>query len=345
MRKFVYIFLTLLLLGIFIIIFAYINQDKLIDRFVERQSQSAEFRYELLENESEMVLITVGTGSSVPSDRIQSGNAIFSDGKFIVVDAGAGVTDHMENLRLPLDRLDGVFITHWHSDHFIDLPNLVNRSWQLGRSRPLTIYGPEPVDSIVHGINEMLRSEISYRWKHHGAKYFEPALGGATHSTIHLQGDECPLVFSEGGLSVSAFGVNHQPVDPSFGYVITSGSKKLVITGDTKKSENVIRHARDADILVHDAMQKEFIQRASRLQKDLGNERNAHVVDQMQQYHASPAEAAEVAEQAGVSKLILTHLTPAPENPISRRFYKLGLDKIFGGPIILAEDGDVFYIK
>ena len=73
--------------------------------------------------------------------------------------------------------------------------------------------------------------------------------------------------------------------------------------------------------------------------------RNAKILKDILDYHTSPVQAAEIASRANVKKLILTHLGPAPENPISRTFYTSGMDEIFDGSILLAEDGDLFMIE
>ena len=79
--------------------------------------------------------------------------------------------------------------------------------------------------------------------------------------------------------------------------------------------------------------------------KEIGNERNAKILDDILDYHTTPAEAATVAQKAGVKKLILSHLVPVPENPISRRFFKRGLGDIYKGPIVLADDGNQYIIQ
>lgn len=345
MRRILYIFLTFFVLGVFIILFAFINQDKLIDRFVERQSRGIEFRHELLSDMDNITLITIGTGSPLPSKRIQPCNAIIAGGQLLIFDAGEGSVAMIEDLKLPIDRISAVFISHWHSDHYIDLPNLVNRSWQLGRNYQFTVYGPRPVDTIVSSLNSFLAPETGFRMLHHGPDIMNADSARCIAAIVNPHEDVLDVIYEKNGVKVSAGRVDHFPVDISLCYVIEYKGKKIVLSGDTNKSTSLVRFASEADILVHDAMQKDFISRAARLQDKLGHSRNAQIARHIQNYHASPLDAAEVARDANVKKLILSHLSPVPENPVSRRFYTLGLDKIFKGPIILAEDGDVFQLK
>lgn len=344
MKKFFYVFVVLALLTVFVLIFAYINQEKLIDRFIENQSRGAAFHYELLEDTASIALVTVGTAAPLPSDRVQSCNAVFVNGKFFVFDVGEGALDKMEDLRLPLDRIDAVFITHWHSDHFIDLPGLINRSWQLGRSQDIHVYGPIGLGRIASAIDSLLFDENKYRVAHHGKEIMNPQYSTLIPHSIDSVGQGMMVIYDQDDVKISVFAVNHSPVEPSFGYRVDYRGKSLVFSGDTSYEENLVGFAADADILVHEAMQKDFISKASKLQEGLGRKRNATILRDVLDYHSTPAEAAHIAEKAHVKKLILTHLAPSPGNPISRRFFRRGLDKIFKGPILLAEDGDIYTI-
>jgi len=333
-----------MILAAFIGIFAFINADKLVDRFIERQSEGSQQRLDLLEAPG-MSLITVGTAAPLPGDRTQSCNAVFVNGQFLVFDLGRGAAGAIEKLRLPQQAVSAVFISHWHSDHYLDLPHFVNRSWMLGRQSPLNVYGPNPIDSILGGLQSFLYQDQNHREAHHGAEILDKSVAGTNPILVNVNDGSELMIYNNDGVTVTAFRVNHDPIDPSLGYKIEYKGRSIVFSGDTKKSDQVIKAAEGADILVHEAMQKDFIQRASALQEKQGNIRNATILKDIINYHSSPTEAAEVASAANVKKLILSHLAPTPENPISRRFYTRGLDKIYNGPILLAEDGDLYTIE
>jgi ribonuclease Z len=345
MKKSLYILLILTLLAIFVAIFAYINQEKLIERFIENQAGNASFHNELLEDKESITLITVGTGAPLPSDRAQSCNVIIVNGKFFVFDLGEGSLEKLEDLRLPIDKVNAVFISHWHSDHFIDLPGLINRSWQLGRVNDLYVYGPKGVNRVVSAIDSLLVDENIYRMEHHGAHIMDPQYARGIPYEIDVSGNEMVVLYDQEGIKISAFSVSHEPVSPSYGFRVDYKGKSVVYSGDCSYDERLIEHAQGADILIHEAMQKDFISRASALQVKLGNTRNAQILKDVVGYHSTPQEAAQVAQKANVKKLILSHLAPAPGNPISRRFFNIGLDDIYKGPILLAEDGDIYTIK
>lgn len=337
--------MVLLVLLFFVAIFVFINQDKLADRFVRNQSESVAYRYDLLEKDDVLRLVTVGTGSPLPSKRVNSCNAVLVNGHFLVFDIGPGAARAIEDYQLPMDKISAIFISHWHTDHYLDLPELINRSWLLNRHNELNVYGPKPLDSIMQSIDVFLQPDVNFRTLHHGAETMDQTFANANSNQIELDSSGYKKVFEKDGVVVEAFSVNHSPVDLALGYRITYEDKILVISGDTRKSYQVIKYAKGADILVHNALDDGMLTRAAKIQSDLGKQRNAKILQDITDYHASPIDAAEVAAEAGVARLILSHLGPSPENPISRSFYQAGMDDIYDGQIILAEDGDVFIIE
>ena len=93
------------------------------------------------------------------------------NGHFFMFDVGDGVVMKAENMGLPLNRLDGIFITHWHSDHMMDLPSLISRSWLLGRTNELHLYGPDGTDTHKSwlSINFYIFENQYIELTHHGA--------------------------------------------------------------------------------------------------------------------------------------------------------------------------------
>ncbi len=345
MKKLGIVSLVLLLLVLFVAVFGYINQDKLVERFIIRQSSIANLRTQLLDRDGTIRLVSVGTGSPIPGRRNLSCNAVFVNGKFFLFDIGDGGASAIERLRLPLTEIEGIFITHWHADHFFDLPEIINRSWVRGREHNITVYGPEPIDSIMYGLNMFVATENQFRVDHHGDELMDFSKAKPIVKKIDLVNSDRMVVYDRDGVIITAFKVRHEPATPAFGYKIEFQDKSLVISGDTKKDDILIEMSRDADILLHEALSFDFIERAQKIQEDLGVARNARILADIMDYHTSPVEAAEIAESANVKKLILTHLGPAPENPISRTFYTSGMDDVYNGTILLAEDGDLFTIE
>lgn len=310
-------------------------------KVIRAQAQNAEV---LLADKENITIFTVGTASPLPGDRVQTGTAIFVNGHFFMFDVGDGVVRRAENMGLPLNRLDGIFITHWHSDHFMDLPSLINRSWLLGRTNDLHLYGPEGTDTLNQAIDQFLHLENQHRIAHHGMKTLDMAKARAIPHEFKNRPDGKAIIYQQDGITITAFDVDHAPIEPAVGYVIEYKGKKVVLSGDTKKSDKVIEMSKDADVLIHEVMLMSLIAKMEANLQKQGMERNAKIVHDIQDYHTAPAEVAEIATKARVKKLILNHFAPAPDLLPMRSLYKREL-KGYDGAVVFSNDGDKFIVK
>jgi len=349
MKKIIYSVLAILLLVMFfgwivITFFPHKTVPFLLNNQLDRQAKIVANADALLENTEGITVFTVGTSSPIPGERVQTGTAVFVNGHFFMFDVGDGVVQKAENIGLPLDRIDGIFITHWHSDHMIDIPSMISRSWLLGRTNDLHLYGPDGTDTLNKAINQFLQIENSHRVDHHGADVMDISKGRAIANEFKNKPNGTQIVFDQDGVTVTAFDVNHEPVEPAVGYAIEYQGKKVVISGDTKKNDLLIEMAKDADLLLHEILLVSLIQQMSTAIAESGNDRNAIILSDIQDYHTSPEEVAEVAAAANVKKLVLHHFVPPPDLRIIKNLYKREL-KGYSGPIHFAEDGDRFDVR
>ena len=316
----------------------------LLKQQIALQAKKVEEGQALLEDKESITVFTVGTASPMPGERVQTGTAVFANGYFFIFDVGDGIVRKAENMGLPLDKLDGIFITHWHSDHFMDLPSLISRSWLLGRTNDLHIYAPDGLDTLNQAINQFLHIENQHRVDHHGMETMDISKARAIpHEFKNVQGGK-EIIYQKDGITITAFDVNHEPIEPAVGYVIEYKGKKVVISGDTKKNDLVLEMAKDADLLLHEVLLVSLLKQMSVAVAETGNKRNAKIVHDIQDYHTSPAEVAEIAAQANVKQLILHHFAPSPDLKVIENLYKremVGYD----GPIHFANDGDKFVLK
>jgi ribonuclease Z len=138
---------------------------------------------------------------------------------------------------------------------------------------------------------------------------------------------------------VHAFAVDHAPVSPAYGYRIDFAGRSLVVSGDTRPSENLAAVARGADLLVHEALAAHLIGAAERASAAAGLTRRARIAHDIPGYHTTPVQAAEIAARADVGLLVLTHLVPPPDNALVRRLFLRGAEDAFGGEVVLGADG------
>lgn len=281
-----------------------------------------------------------GTGSPLPSDRAGPCTAVIAGGHFLVIDVGHGSGANLGLHRLPRERVDAVLLTHFHSDHIGELGEIGMQSWALGRSQPLPVYGPPGVDEVVAGFEQAYALDTQYRVAHHGADLMVRANRPLVPRVVSMSAaGEAVRVLEDGDLRVVAFAVDHAPVRPAYGYRIDYGDRSVLVSGDTAKDGNVVKHARDVDLLVHEALAKHLIRAGRDAAAEAGFERRARILGDVIEYHTSPVEAAEVAAESGAGMLVLTHLVPPPANAVVRRLFLRGVGEAFDGEVVLGEDG------
>ena len=316
----------------------------IISTQIERQQATIDDNNAKLSDTEKIYVYTIGTASPMPGERVQTGTGVIVNGHFFIFDVGDGVVQKAEIMGLPLNQLDGIFITHWHSDHMIDLPSMISRSWLLGRTTDLHLYGPIGTDTLNQAIDQFLHVENRHRVDHHGQELMDVSKARAIpHEFTYEQGGKT-LVYDQDGIKITAFDVDHSPIEPAVGYVIEFKGKKVVISGDTKKNDMVIEMSTDADLLLHEVILSSLLKEMSSKLSETGNARNAKIIHDIQDYHTSPSEVAEVAAKANVKKLVLHHFAPAPDIRMIKNLYKKEL-KGFDGPIEFAEDGDLFVLE
>ncbi|MGH6630570.1 MAG: MBL fold metallo-hydrolase [Burkholderiales bacterium] len=242
-------------------------------------------------------------------------------------------------MNLPVSQLSGILVTHFHSDHIGEIGEAITQSWIAGRKQALDIYGPPGIEQIVEGFRRVYAQDVTYRVAHHAEEYM-PRAGSAAvaHAFAMPTGDTAVPVFERNGVKVSAFRVQHAPVHPAVGYRIEYAGRVVVVSGDTTKTSATIQNAKGADLLLHEALAVHLTDRASARARETGFARFAKLAADVRDYHTTPVQAAEVAAQAGVRQLVLTHVFPPLPNAIARRIFMKATAAAFDGKIVLGED-------
>lgn len=280
-----------------------------------------------------------GSGSPMPdADRAGPCIAVLAGKQGFVFDAGSGSIRKLGRMGFPMDRLDAAFLTHLHSDHFDGLGELMLQAWIAGgRDAPLPIYGPEGTERVVDGMIEAYTIDRGYRIAHHGEAVARPGGFGGEPRIVAMD-PAGPVVYRDGEVTIRALPVDHAPIDRALAYRIDYRGRSMVISGDTVKSAPLARFAKGADVLFHEALNPQMIGRIGEQLAKRGNPDAAKIMADIPDYHTSPDEAAEVAQQAGVRQLVLYHLVPAPPVSLIERVF-LGDAKSVFPATELAEDG------
>lgn len=283
-----------------------------------------------------------GTGSPLPDvGRAGPCNVVIAGKQTFVIDIGEGGARNLNLMGIAPSDVDAIFLTHFHSDHIDGMGPMMLFHWTGGATFPLPVYGPNGVQSIVDGFNAAYKIDNGYRIAHHGKKIVPPS-GAGTIAIPFAMSSESQVILKRSGLVITAFKVDHNPVEPAVGYRFDYKGRSIVISGDTSKSPSLERAAKGADILVHEALQPNLVKKMTKALDDKGITNTAKITRDILDYHASPEEAAQSAQIAGVRQLVLSHLVP----PIpSRYFYPAFLGNAkehYKGPIIVGEDGMFF---
>jgi len=274
----------------------------------------------------------LGTGTPMVNPARACASTLVTAGESaFIIDTGRGFYNNLA--ATGRQDADAVLFTHFHSDHIADFGELLVARAIAGARQPLTTIGPRGVAHVVDGLMAAYELDRRYRHDHHGDKY-SPA-GASAQVTETAPG----VVFDREGIKVTMFEVNHSPVSPAVGYRFDYKGRSIVISGDTVMVPAMVEQSRDADILVHDTMNKDMVQMGLDAIKE-SNPRLAAMGEEMMEYHADRMEVARIAREAGVKKLVLTHLVPGipPEEAMEILFIQ-GMNEIYSGTIITGRDG------
>jgi len=272
-----------------------------------------------------------GTSSPLPDpDRAQACVAVLAGESLYLVDTGAGSARVATIGRLPLERLEAVFLTHFHSDHIAALPEFNLNSWVAGRPARLAVFGPIGVSEVVDGLNAAYRLDSTYRVAHHGEELMPPDLGLMQANLIRVAATR-----EFGDLTITSFAVNHDPIRPAVGYRFDFRGRSIVISGDAIITPGLIDAAAGADLLLQDALSLPIIKT---LEQASAGTRMEKILHDIQDYHAHTVDLAALVEQSGVRRLALYHLVPPPSNALFEKIFSRDLPK----GTIITEDGMIF---
>ena len=269
----------------------------------------------------------LGTAASIPtSKRALSAVALKRKGELFLFDCGEGTQRQMIKAKTGFNRKTRIFITHMHGDHILGLPGILQTMSLLGRDKPLQIYGPKGIAEFIEAMKktvgfslrfpvevyevgeEILCREEEYEIRSAWAEHSIPSLAYALV--------EKPRPGRFNPKRAASLGVPKGPlwsklqrgfnVELPDGRIVTpedvlgpqKPGRKIVYVGDTRPSENIVKFAFGADVLIHEATFAEDL--AERAKEDM---------------HSTPSEAALIAKKANVKLLILTHISARYNDP------------------------------
>jgi ribonuclease Z len=268
-----------------------------------------------------MLVTLLGTGCPQvhphrfgPASLVQVGEMSF------LVDCGSGVTQRMAAAGASGAKFDALLLTHLHSDHLVDLYQLVISSWHQGRERPQRIFGPAGTRAFAEATMEVWRTERERRiaWE------CRPSTAGLE---LEITEFEDGVLFEADGLRISAFEVDHGPVKPAFGFLFETTQARVAFSGDTTVCDRLVSAAKGVDLLVHEC----FIHG----QMAPGRMRSEQGLANVASYHTPSSEVGKVACRADAGLLVLHHFIPVE---FDRDALLREVRADFPRPVVIAED-------
>lgn len=257
-----------------------------------------------------------------PSTLVEAGN------EKLLFDLGRGVPIRLRQLNIPMGAITGHFLTHFHSDHTSGIPDVWLTGWIQGvpygnRTTPFRIWGPVGTKDMMAHLEKAYQADIKIRLEDEK----NPPEGVAIVAEEFEEG----VVYEKSGVKVSAFKVDHGAViKPAVGFRIDYQGRSAVISGDTRYDENLIKHSKGADLLIHEvaAARQELLERSAAVRRIIA-------------HHTTPQEAGKVFSAVAPRLAVYTHIV----RPSERNIPEATLEDVvnytretYSGPLVVGED-------
>jgi ribonuclease Z len=244
----------------------------------------------------------LGTGVPQPTiDRFGPSTLVEAGGQYFLFDCGRGVTQRLWQQKVELGKVNRLFLTHLHSDHTVGIPDLWLTGWlptAFGRrNSPFQVWGPAGTAEMMEGLRMAYSWDIRIRSQE--INKADTGIMVLTHTVKE------GVMYDQGGIKVTAFFVDHADfIDSAFGYRLDYGGHSVVISGDTRYNENLIKYAKGVDVLIHEvAVAKDELTKKSAITR------------QILSYHTSPEQAGKVFSQVNPRLAVYTHIAMPAIDP------------------------------
>jgi ribonuclease Z len=237
----------------------------------------------------------------------------------LLFDCGRGVTQRLYQLKVPFGDVTALFLTHLHSDHIVGIPDFYLTGWLLGRTTPLRIWGPAGTADMMSHL------EQAYQFDIHIRRDVDEKLPGQG-AVVVAKDIEQGVVYQNNDLKVTAFTVDHSPVKPAFGYRVDYAGHTVVLSGDTRYSENLIRFSQGTDVLIHEVIDPEAYLTGDHLF-------SAELKQKVIAHHTTPEQAGTIFSQVKPKLGVFSHIVPFDASELVAH-----TRKTYSGPLEVGED-------
>ena len=264
----------------------------------------------------------LGTGCpAVSTSRHGAATLVQCGGKNLLVDVGSGVTQQLVGAGLTGADIDALLITHMHSDHLVDLYQFIISSWHQSRTVPQQIFGPPGIKDFVSQTMALWQRERELRIE------FEQRTSIEAFNIEVTEFNNEDELFPDSLCRVRPVSVQHEPVEPAFGFSFEANGRKAVLSGDTRYCDNLVAASQNADLLIHEVFMHGTM--------EVTGTRSRAGLEAVSSYHTLSSEVGKVAAAANAKTLALTHIVPPDAD---RATLLADARKDFTGPIVVGED-------
>jgi ribonuclease BN (tRNA processing enzyme) len=273
------------------------------------------------------LLGTKGGPAIRPGSTMPTSNLITIGGRQIVVDCGLGVTKGLIDQGMQLRDLNLIFITHLHSDHYLELGPMLHTAWTAGLKTSVEVWGPAGLSDYWDAFLLSMKADIDLRIADEG----RPDLHALVKFNVITAGD----VLADNGLQVRAIHSIHPPLVDCFALSFQTAQSHVVFSGDTAYNPALAEFAKGADLLIHEAMLEAAL---GPLMARVGNG-DDRLMRHWLRSHTMAHDAARVAKDAGVKALALNHLIPSDDPDFTVDHWREAVEPVWSGTFHLGSDG------
>jgi ribonuclease Z len=279
--------------------------------------------------ESDFKVTLLGTGSPIPrADRFGPSTLVEAGDQKLLFDAGRGVPIRLQQFNVPLGKINVLFITHYHSDHTSGIADVWLTGWLSSpyarRTTPFRVIGPVGAKALMSNLEKAYALDIKIRLE-------DQKLPPEGIATVVEEFDKDGVVYDKNGVKVIAFAVEHgAAIKPAVGYRIEYKGRSVVISGDTRYDQNVIKYGTGADVIIHEvaSAKPELLATSIPVQRIIA-------------HHTTPREAGMVFSQTKPKMAIYTHISlqggdKIPEPTIDEVIAETR--QTYSGPLVVGED-------
>lgn len=266
-----------------------------------------------------MEFVFLGTSSAIPTSyRNHSAISLKAFGEIMLFDCGEGTQLQMSKAKISPMKISKIFLTHYHGDHILGLPGIIQSMAFRGRKEPLHIFGPKGLLPLIDNVRNFGYYSLTFEI------YMHEVEEGIIIEEENYKISCCPMEHSVLNLAYKieekrkpkfirkkAIDLGIKP-GPDFGRLqqgipieldgktimpeeVLGGERKgriIVYSGDTHPCKQMIKFAKDADILIHESTFEGKYNDKAR-----------------EAYHSTSIQAAQIAKKANIKKLLLTHVS------------------------------------